>query len=194
MTQQKKKTAPKKTDPFELATFLTILNATSTLVTLSLSIAKILEYLKKKEGKKDSKKWEAKREEIQLRHDDYKRLVKEILLTLNELESGFGEKEIKAGNLLFLIDRNQYYRLLDLKRDLTKLTGELAETINELDKFVIENNLPEFKLEKEDELLAGFDRLMSLWGKGTFNDAARELKGLNRVIEKRLGHEGHYQG
>lgn len=191
MTQQKKKPASKKNDPFELPVFMTILGATSSMISLAMNLEKILGVLIKKEQSKDIKKWRIKVEEMKDNHEEYKRLVKEILLMLNELESGFGDKEIKAGNLLFLIDRNKFYRFLELKRDLTKLSGELAEKINELEKFIIENNLTAFKLKREDEILTKFDKVMSLWGKGTFNEAAIELKGLNREIEKRLGYEGH---
>jgi hypothetical protein len=191
MTQQKKKAVSKKVDPLELATFVQILSACSAIVPLTLSVPKIIDTLTKKDRIKDSRKWKSKLEELHDYYEGYKKLVKEMLLLFDELEAGFGEKEIKAENLLFLIDRNKFYRLLELKRDLAKLTADMVETINEFDKFVFENDLPEFNFEKEDDLLLQFDRIISLWGTGTFNNIARELKSLNRLIEKRIGYQDH---
>jgi hypothetical protein len=194
MTKEKKKPVLKKVDPLVLPDFFIILGAASGMLSLAVNLSKIMSVLQNKDRSSDARKWRNKAEEVKEHHENYKRLAKEILLLLGELETGFGEKEIQAGNLLMLTDRNKFYRLLSLKNDLIKLSGQFIETLDELNKFVIENNFPEFKLEKEDELLSKFDKVMSLWGKGTFNDAAIELKGLNRLIEKRLGYEGHNQG
>ena len=187
MTEQKKKAVLEEADPLELATLVHILSACSSLVTLALNIPMFIDNLTRKDRVKDRNKWRLELEELNDRHEEYKWLVKEILLALNELEPGFGEKEIKAGNLLLLADRNSFYRFLELRRDLAKLAGEMEEAVHELDKFVIENDSLEIKLNKGDELLVQFDRVMSLWGKATFNDFARELKSLNRSIEKRIG-------
>lgn len=176
----------KKVEPLELAAVVQIISACSAIVTLTLDTPRIIDILAEKDGTKNRRKWNSKMEELRDWHEEYKRLVKELFLVLNDLESGFGEAEVKAGNLLFPSDRNRFYRFLELKRDLALLTSGMAETINELDKFVIENNLPEFQLEKKDELLQQFDKILSLWGTGTFNDVARELKSLNRLIEKRI--------
>jgi hypothetical protein len=189
MTQQKNTDGLKNADPLELAALMHIVSACSFLVTSALNVPALVECLSGKDRKRDFAKWKLKLEELRDAHEDYKRLVKEILLVLNELEPGFGGKQINAGNLLFFTDRSSFYRFLELRRDLAALTGYLAETVDELDKFLVENGFRDFKLDKDDELLAHFDKIMSQWGRGTFNDFARELKALNRTVEKRIGRE-----
>jgi hypothetical protein len=189
MTHQKTSAAAKMADPLELAALMQILTACSDLVILSLHLPVVIGHLTDSERTKDCKKWKLRFERLHDHHSDYKRLAKQILLVFNEVESQFGEKELKAGNLFSLIDRDKFYRLLDLKRDLALLTAEMAETINDLDKFIIENAVPDVASEKENALLLQFDKTLSLWGTGTFNQFARELKTLNRYIEKRIGYQ-----
>jgi hypothetical protein len=186
MNKQVEKKTSNKIDPLFLSDFMIILTTVSSVVSLSMNLNKILEVLNNKERETEKKLWLCKADEVLKCHENYKWLTKEILLMFNEMESNFGEHKMIAGNLLVIVDRNRFYRLLELKRDLSKLSFVLTEIEVVLDKFVIENNFPEFKLEKEDELLRKFDSVLSLWCKGTFNDVAQELKELNRLIEKAL--------
>lgn len=186
MNKQIEKKPSDKVDPLFLPDFMIILTTVSSVASLSMSLNKILEVLKSKERETETRMWLRKADEVLKYHENYKWLAKEMLLMFNETESNFGEKKMIAGNLLMVVGRDKFYRILELKRDLSKISYELAEIVDALDKFVIENNFPEFKLEKEDELLHKIDSVLSLWSKGTFNEVARELKELNRLIEKAL--------
>jgi hypothetical protein len=189
MIQQEKSPAPRNADPLELATLLQILSAASNLVTLALHLPVVIDHLTDNDRIKDGRKWKSRFDQLPDRHEEYKRLTKEILLVFNEVEPQFGEKELKAGNLFSPIDRDRFYRLLDLKRDLALLSADMADMVNGLDKFVAESVMHGLPSERENALLLQFDRMVSLWGTGTFNQLARELKTLNRYIEKRIGYK-----
>ncbi len=175
-----------KPDPDIFEIVLTAINSTAAIITITGAVVAAFDRLKN--GGKHI-------EEVDHLFENYKFVLSNLFLLVEENEQGFADKPVSVQNMGFGIDKHKYAVYLDLKRNLRVISNSLVEIQNEVEGAIVKKGVAVEPSKQCFEISQEIEGILASWGDEsfTFRKLVVRLKSINRKIESLLRNE-HQRG